>query len=1029
MAKDFIRIGGEIVSAPLNENFRRLRNDISVANANLVFSDTDGIKNTLDDMYAIQNPDDAQVCYVVSSGEMYRYAAGDNSWHKIMDLGQTFRQGFLNSGAVVLDGYMELKQDSTNILSMPEMLVYFKNQPGDEKYLKGMYNIPAQEIDATSSLTGANAYSISVDKYGQYKIESGMPDQDNPNYVYIGTFLANSKNEILSQFVYTLPDMAYTADRGYFLINGGQASGLNLNFASSHDGKVNRNGGYYYDEGINFPTGKTDNYPVDSDNGSNFDLKSYESQTPVAQLYYMSPIDGLVHDITPSDVLLGTKRWDIKQNALVDVTPGCFTIQQHLVTPNGQNIILYGTTEYNSMTDAVSNINKTFGININFPYVEATRIVVGNFDELDTSDEYQCQFLTLGRLAQVGTISPEFSDSAFKIYSGEAKDNKPAEIKFSLNQLQKVDYSDTYSLEVLSPMAYREHFALDRKYIKTGDNPLTDTPEVENPRETAPRVYDEIIEGYRIADHQDVLDLQKRISDVETEIWNLYDSSAQRYQQSIRYRLFTLESDNEKQREDIDKNTQDIASLQATKADKSITINKYDLTQNFTLQTGDIEEGFGKGSVKNEWYTAEKVASHPDVANSIKHATTLSEDDNALTHKKVNPHNISTDDLIILGDTQKIFVTPEEERRIRADKLPDDTIQALAELDAKNIDSIGIDYFLGNSKEPGEGPFHLGDIKNIQFFQDGVDLSVSEDGDTLMVEVLGQMDEDLVMFKNRYSTLEIENPDEYSGYVDKAVNAEYASFVGGIEDATANQYYGTNKEGTVGIHDLPTYVATAEASDFGFTSVDTIVFEPINGSIEEKHLSEGLLATLTDKYQIVYDDGELRSATIDTFKFGDNLSVSVSGTMATINATGNGSGSGETAFANLVDVDVTYTGGEGKVLVVNDKGNGITLGNLPSVDEYMLKGIYVDKDKPSQVKKATLADTATLALSANNSLAVNNKSVDDSKTTNSYLWTAEKIISNTSSQIAAEGVNTYSGSSVPSDSLGKNGDLYILIES
>ena len=40
--------------------------------------------------------------------------------------------------------------------------------------------------------------------------------------------------------------------------------------------------------------------------------------------------------------------------------------------------------------------------------------------------------------------------------------------------------------------------------------------------------------------------------------------------------------------------------------------------------------------------------------------------------------------LIILGDTQKIFVTPEEERRIRADKLPDDTIQALAELDAKN---------------------------------------------------------------------------------------------------------------------------------------------------------------------------------------------------------------------------------------------------------------------------------------------------------------------------------------------------------
>ena len=40
--QDFIRIGGPIVSSPLNENFRRLLNAISMANVNLVFPDEDG---------------------------------------------------------------------------------------------------------------------------------------------------------------------------------------------------------------------------------------------------------------------------------------------------------------------------------------------------------------------------------------------------------------------------------------------------------------------------------------------------------------------------------------------------------------------------------------------------------------------------------------------------------------------------------------------------------------------------------------------------------------------------------------------------------------------------------------------------------------------------------------------------------------------------------------------------------------------------------------------------------------------------
>ena len=77
---------------------------------------------------------------------------------------------------------------------------------------------------------------------------------------------------------------------------------------------------------------------------------------------------------------------------------------------------------------------------------------------------------------------------------------------------------------------------------------------------------------------------------------------------------------------------------------------------------------------------------------------------------------------------------------------------------------------------------------------------------------------------------------------------------------------------------------------------------------------------------------------------------------------------------------------------------------------------------------AELADRATLADAATNALAVNDKVVDDTDSTVDSLWTAAQIISNTSSQISNEGVNTYSGTSVPSDSLGKDGDLYILLE-
>ena len=75
--QDFIRIGGPITSSPLNENFRRMANAISMANINLVFPEENEVVNTITDMEAIIDPADGQVCYVISSGEFYRYSKKD----------------------------------------------------------------------------------------------------------------------------------------------------------------------------------------------------------------------------------------------------------------------------------------------------------------------------------------------------------------------------------------------------------------------------------------------------------------------------------------------------------------------------------------------------------------------------------------------------------------------------------------------------------------------------------------------------------------------------------------------------------------------------------------------------------------------------------------------------------------------------------------------------------------------------------------------------------------------------------------
>lgn len=1033
---DFKRIGGEIISSPLNENFRKLRNDISISNTNLVFSETEPVKDTIADMLAIENPDNAQVCYVISSGELYRYATHDKTWHKIADFGQTFRQGFLSSGTVVLEKGITLDSEINTILHTPKMLVYFKNQPGDKNYLKGMYLIEEQTIDLSTvaEISGANVYSLFVDYMGHYSFDSGIPQYDDVNKIYIGSFVVKDDKTIANQdFIYTLPDMAYTADRSKFLFDGGTVAGLRIR--GKENALIERDSGYYYDEGINYITGDTDNYPVDNDKGTNYNLKYFESESPATKIYYLIPDDAIANGFEDSAELIYNKYWNPDTKALEDVDPGYYTIQHHLVTPTGQNIFIYGSKLYNTKSLAVSALNSAPDINFDFPYVEVSRIIVGNPVEgvFNSTNESLFEVYSLGTLSRVGTVNPEFADNLFKIYSGVITDTTPMSARFVLDDLVNTNNVDLYNLKILPYNYTAELFVSDTKYIGEGLEPARPTHTDDRTR-TAGN-----LDGYYLADNEDINILRNRIRDIETEIWALQDTTKTNiYEQSIRYRLFSLETRMTNAEDTITENTEKVTDLENNKVDKTTKVNEYTLDADITLKTGDIGEGQGNGVASNLWYTEERVSANTDVAESTAHRNTISSGtlDQTLSassiadHIQINPHNLSTDDIKILQGSQKLFITPEEERRIRADKLPDDTIQALADLDAKNIDSIKIDSYDGSSVTTTGKITQIGNVTDIRFYEDGVELNVSEDGKTLIVECKGQVDEDMVMLRHYYASEEMKDPEnpELIGTVDKAVTAIAANAIHGIASAGADKYYGTNEEGLPGIYDIQKFVTTADADSF--TNIDQVTFVPIDGSVQEKHLEESLINKINNNYHKVYNTGTLSSAEINTFNFGDNLTVTVENNIATINAVAPGE-SAVTNFANLADVSVTYTGNRGKMLIVNEAEDGVTLSNALSMDEYMLESVYVDTTDVTKVKKAVQADNATnatTAATATNALAVNTKVVDDTKTTSGVLWTAEKIISNTSSQITNESVTTHSGTSVPSNSLGKNGDLYILIE-
>lgn len=1104
--QDFIRIGGPIVSSPLNENFRRMANAIDMANTNMIFSKEDGIKDTIDDMLDINSPLDGQVCYVVSSGEFYRYSAGDEKWHKIMDIGQTFRQGFLNTGAVILEGPMTLINETT--FKLPNMLIYFKSKEGDGRYLRGMYRINEREVDI-STIPTTGVYAVYVDEESIY-LGSTMPLRDSVDRVFIGVVfikVTEGQGQIISfddlgDGLYTMPNMAFTADRGYFLLDDGRASGLNLAVVEGQEEGtfvIGRADGYYYDEGMGYPQGPVETYPALTDNGCDWNIKRFEAEEEIDKFIYMYPSEPWNNPIETKDGIVYNKYVD--NGILKNVGPGFYTIQQHLVLPDGDNVILYGTKVYTSYEDAYSHINDVYGVDFHFPYAEASRLIVGtdaqgNFD-LDPA-KHLFTVISVGRLNQIGTFTPVFSDSAFKIFRANTGDSAPASIRFDLLNLEEDGYQAGTGFGLV-PLHWDD---VVRDYIGGGEldnglflrynNGQVETEPVVVPLPTQ-RNYSAGA-GYEIADNEDLHLLTQRVKKIEKEIWDLeredeHQEVEDLYKQAIRYRLWEDESD--------------IAQLQTDvshKVDKSFLLNGHALDDNsLDLITDDINEGVNPIHL---WTSAtEKEHWNEAYTHAGKRGTGTVTD--------VNPHGMSTDDITV---GSRKFVTQTQLNKIN--NLPANTRQELLHpVNVSNIPDAGQEAVSGS-------------VKNLKY--SGHDFNVVID--TNANSATFSANHDNIVTVDDYALLSRSNPLLYRGAVDRAAEAD---MITGLNGATENQYYGTDENAVIGVYDLPVYVSTGDAEEY--TSADETAFEPIDHSVVLKHLANSRVSypasyeetklgtnvydlvknhyhkvfnngsqgpyidgtTTQDTSEIYYSykvpSGGLTAGTyyfsygnnnyrfalnsavtsgeeliytpstdilslngaaisktavqptdvdenkwlsfvsrtdwnnINEWNFGNNLMVTVDNGRATINATV--AGTGVSNFVNLGDVSVDYIDANiGKTLILDkDSSNNykIVFSDV-NMNGYMKSADYAYDIINHVVYKANLANSATTALNADK--LQNIYIVDDTDQSATVLWTSDKIVSDVSSQIQNEGVRTYNGTSEPSANLGKDGDLYILLE-
>ena len=175
--------------------------------------------------------------------------------------------------------------------------------------------------------------------------------------------------------------------------------------------------------------------------------------------------------------------------------------------------------------------------------------------------------------------------------------------------------------------------------------------------------------------------------------------------------------------QDIKDHKADIQYLQENKVNKKTKINGQTLgdttgpdeEKEITLSTKDIDEPIGATEEDHQWFRQDRVSDNPDVKTAKGHVETVStgtKDDilsktSVSGHTQKNPHNLSTDDLVVLKNSQKLFVTPDEERRIRSDRLPENTKEELN----KKIENISIASIAGNSQSTSGSPVELGNVK------------------------------------------------------------------------------------------------------------------------------------------------------------------------------------------------------------------------------------------------------------------------------------------------------------------------------
>lgn len=1078
---DFKKIGGEIISAPLNENFRKLRNDISIINTNLVFDPENSVVDTKEDMKNLEAVN-GQWCYVVATGELFRYtttpAPGEENWYKIGDFGKTFRQGFLNSGLVLMDGAMSWNSAKTKI-NIPESLVYFKAEPGDEKYVMGMYRLAAQAY--TPSVTDNGIYSIFIDCKGKVTTEKNLPTSHDVSKVYLGSFTKGASG--WENDLFTMPDMAYTSDRSYFTYNGAQVQGRIITNDNS-DTKINLSSGLIYDEGINYTQGKCDEYPVNTTANADYHIKNIIA-TNGATVRYMAPVN-MFSTALGSAVSKLDGGYYYKNGTKTATKAGQFTIQRYVIMPNGECRIIYGEAVYNSMDDAVAHFNdlELFNPNTNL-FTEVGRIALCN-NVTAMNDPAQVQIANLTRLSTVGSLEPEFSDTEFMIYRGDSE-TSPNKLYIDLDLLSQDAKQSPEKLYPLGLTVTRHKFYAGKKYNANGSS----TTISDYQQNTSRKVGSE--DGYAIADNADVELLRTRVNSIEQELWKEPDGTGVD-NQGVRRRLELVEDDMTTAKTDITNLKTGVNNLEANKAHAETTINKYKLTntkQTIDIKTGDIAEGNGNGSSTNLWYTDARVTNSTAGKKLDAHIAKVGTG----TASDTNIHGLSTQD--ITEKTNYRFVNNEEKNRINTNKLPNNTKDRLADLEADKLSNIpvyktGTNGTVGTFEKIEFNPAGVGiSFKNNTYYRyectsslakgnyyvtigstnysftttealskgdellfkggaitqktqytttqlttttnsaTGTKLTMTSytDDNTLVLDIMGHQDLTPYMTKSEYAhTTE--------GVVKRSNRSNSTDGIYGAEDAGSQHYYGTgvadaNGKYTTGFFAIPKGVTTTTENVDKADVTTRWKLVPEDDSIEYGHLTEEVRNKLDNRYHEVYRNGtqtQIDWKEVDEWNFGTGLVVDVTNHRATLSVDGK---SVDTTvmpgFHELTDVNITYTGNKGKALVVNQQENGLELTTLIPQDDFMTKDVYVAEGADrTKVKHAVLADKATNATNATTATNLNGSTCDDNGTGNKALWSAAKIIANTTTQIKNEGVNTFTGTSTPSNSTGKDGDLFIL---